>query len=181
MSTRADAWPRAIVRSSSRCCNTSIVHRFRSRAFSTATTDEFFIVATITPRSAGTISRDHQLCSGVEFLALLVPHFALKHECRIHCFGAISTTIRRQLGWIRKGNEAQAPGDEVEVEEEDESEFVRLRRANWARLIARTWLEDPSLCNCCGQAMKVLSAISSPAQDEAVSYTHLTLPTICSV
>ncbi len=114
------------------------------------------------------IGRDHQLCSGVELLALLVPHIALKHECRIHCFGAISTTIRRQLGWIRKGKEAQAPGDVVEVEEEDESEFVRLRRASWTRLIARTWLEDPSLCDCCGQAMKVRSAISSLAQDEVI-------------
>ena len=44
----------------------------------------------------------------------------------------------------------------------------RLRRVNWARLIARTWLEDPSLCGCCAQPMKVLSAISSPVQDDVI-------------
>lgn len=100
------------------------------------------------------LGRDHQLCSGVEFLALLVPHIALRYECRIQSFGALSTTIRRQLGWIRKSVDAQAPPDVVEVEE-DESEFVRLRRANWRRLIARTWLEDPAVCDGCGQPMKL--------------------------
>ena len=30
------------------------------------------------------LGRDHQLSSGVEFLAMLVPHIALRHECRIH-------------------------------------------------------------------------------------------------
>ena len=89
------------------------------------------------------LGRDHQLCSGVEFLALLVPHIALRYECRIQSFGARlrgrarwpSTTIRRELGWIRaRGNSAARP-EVVEVEE-DESEFVRLRRASWRRLIA---------------------------------------------
>ena len=113
------------------------------------------------------LGRDHQLCSGVEFLALLIPHIALRYECRIQSFGALSTTIRRQLGWIRAKEEPASAPDVVEVEE-DESEFVRLRRANWARLISRTWLEDPSLCACCGQPMKVISAINSPAQDDVI-------------
>ena len=113
------------------------------------------------------IGRDHQLCSGVEFLALLIPHIALRYECRIQSFGARSTTIRRELGWIRTGEEPASPPDVVEVEE-DESEFVRLRRANWRRLSARTWLQDPALCETCGQPMKVISAISSPAQDDVI-------------
>ena len=113
------------------------------------------------------LGRDHQLCSGVEFLALLIPHIALRYECRIQSFGALATTIRRELGWIRNSADEQAPPDVLEVQE-DESEFVRLRRANWARLIARTWFEDPSLCGCCGQPMKVISAISSPEQDDVI-------------
>jgi len=115
------------------------------------------------------LGRDHQLCSAVEFLALLVPHIALRYESRIRTYGAISTSIRRQLGWISSedGEETAAPNDVVVVEEE-ESEFVRLRRANWARLIARTWLEDPSLCTSCGQPMSILAAISSPAQDDVI-------------
>jgi hypothetical protein len=91
----------------------------------------------------------------------------LRFECRIHGFGAISTTIRRELGWIRRDPGTTAPPEVVE-DEEDESEFVRLRQANWARRIARTWLEDPSLCGCCAQPMKALSAISSPAQDDVI-------------
>ena len=53
--------------------------------------------------------RDYQLVCGLEFLAMLVPHIALRYECRIHCYGAISTTIRRQLGWIKKEETPQAP------------------------------------------------------------------------
>jgi hypothetical protein len=115
------------------------------------------------------LGRDHQLCSGVEFLAMLVAHVALRYESRIRCYGAISTSIRSQLGWISSedGDNATAPNDVVVVEEE-ESDFVRLRRASWARLIAKTWLEDPSLCPSCGQPMRILAAISSPAQDDVI-------------
>jgi len=69
--------------------------------------------------------RDYQLVSGLEFLAMLVPHIALRYECRIHCYGAISTTVRRQLGWIKKEETPQAPKDVVVVDEEDS--YVRLR------------------------------------------------------
>ena len=54
------------------------------------------------------------------------------------------------------------------VIEGEESEFVRVRRRNWARLMSKVWLEDPSLCPSCGKEMKVLAAISSPAQDEVI-------------
>ena len=75
------------------------------------------------------LGRDHQLVSGVEFLAMLVPHIALRYKCRIYSYGAISTTTRRKLGWIKKGkspNDAAHPG--VTVLEEEESGWVRLRR-----------------------------------------------------
>ncbi len=51
------------------------------------------------------------------------------------------------------------PGDE-------EGELARRR--NWARLIARTWLCDPELCSSCGQRLRVVAAISSPAQDHVI-------------
>ena len=47
------------------------------------------------------LGRDYQLVSGTEFLGMLVPHVALRFECSIHCFGAISTTNRKALGWIQ--------------------------------------------------------------------------------
>jgi hypothetical protein len=91
----------------------------------------------------------------------------LRFECRIHCYGVASTTIRRALGWIKKDDGASSPG-KVVVAEEGESGFVRLRRRSWARLIARTYLENPELCAGCKKPMKVLAAISSPAQDELI-------------
>ena len=98
---------------------------------------------------------DHRLVSGVEFLALLVPHVLLRYEVVIRSYGAASTRIRRALGWIKKA----APT--VAVLEDEESGFVRGRRRNWARLIRKVWLDDPELCPRCGERMKILAAISS--------------------
>ena len=113
------------------------------------------------------IGRDHQLVSGVEFLAMLVPHITLRYACRIHSYGAISTTIRRQLGWTKKDEAPEAPKAVVVVDDE-ESEFVRLRRRNWARLIAKVYLEDPALCGSCEKEMKIISALTSPHQDDVI-------------
>ena len=52
--------------------------------------------------------------------------------------------------------------------DETEDEFTRKRRRNWARLIARTWLDDPEICPRCGTTMEVLAAISSPAQEDVI-------------
>ena len=70
---------------------------------------------------------------------MLVPHIALRYECRIYSYGAISTTTRRKLGWIKKGkspNDAAHPS--VTVLEEEESGWVRLRRKSWARFQSST-------------------------------------------
>ena len=121
-----------------------------------------FTGAISTPLSAGT----DRVVSGVEFLVLLVAHIALRFECRIYSYGALSTTIRRALGWIKK-NPQEANSPEVVVAEE-ESEFVKLRRRTWARLISKVYLEDPSLCRSCQKPMQIISALTSPHQDEAI-------------
>ena len=114
------------------------------------------------------IGRDYQLVSGVEFLAMLVAHIALRYECRIHTYGALSTTIRRQFGWVdKKGQSTGAPTTDVVTAQED-SEFVRLRRKNWARLIAKVWKVDPENCASCGEKMRVISAINHPHQDDVI-------------
>ncbi|MGH9363354.1 MAG: transposase zinc-binding domain-containing protein [Thermoanaerobaculia bacterium] len=51
---------------------------------------------------------------------------------------------------------------------DEEGEFARKKRRNWARLIARTWLCDPELCPSCGERMRVVAAISSPTQDDVI-------------
>ncbi len=114
------------------------------------------------------LGRDHQLVSGLEFLAMLVPHIALRFESRIYSYGAISTTIRRQLGWIEKDQESTEAPRDVVVLEEEESDFVKVRRKSWRRLIIKVWLEDPQLCPGCGEPMRVVSAITSPHQDDVI-------------
>jgi hypothetical protein len=54
---------------------------------------------------------------------------------------------------------------------------LQARRRSWARLIARTWHEDPSLCNSCGKPMKTVAALSSPHQDHVIEriLRHLSL------
>jgi hypothetical protein len=53
----------------------------------------------------------------------------------------------------KKGQSAGAPTTDVLTVEED-SEFVRLRRKNWARLIAKIWQVEPEICACCGEKIE---------------------------
>ncbi len=111
------------------------------------------------------IGKDHRIVTGVEFLAMLVPHISLRYEVTLRTYGALSTSIRKKFGWI--SDEKTSPADVLTVDDE-ESEFVRVKKRNWARLIARVWKEDPELCPSCGSRMVVLAAISSPAQDDVI-------------
>ena len=61
----------------------------------------------------------------------------------------------------------EAMRDQWDLEGE-EAGLVKVRRRNWARLIRKVWLEDPELCPQCGETMKILAAIPSPAQDEVI-------------
>jgi hypothetical protein len=140
---------------------------------------------------------DHQLLSPVEFLATLVPHILLRYQISSRLYGVISTRTRRRLDWIEHPPTCKPPpqyGPAPQIhpplppataagpppktqtarpgrpEREDEcvAPFVQERRRNWARLIRQTWLADPELCPSCGERMKVLAAISSPAQDDII-------------
>jgi hypothetical protein len=108
------------------------------------------------------------LLEGLEFLTMLVPHVALRFECRIYSY-ALSTTIRRQLGWVdrKQGSTTSGPRD-LRTAKDGDSEFVRLRRKQWAKLIAKTYLEDASLCPSCGHPMRIIAAITSPHQDAII-------------
>ncbi len=107
------------------------------------------------------LGRDHQLVTGLEFLAMLVPHITLRYECRIHLYGAISTTFRKRWGWIGK-----TPS--IAPKEEEENPWPRARRKHWAHFIRKVWMLDPELCSKCGSRMKMIAAISSPEQDDII-------------
>jgi hypothetical protein len=55
------------------------------------------------------------------------------------------------------------PDSEAQVE----PEFLRKRRRSWARLIAKTFKDDPGICKGCGQPMKIIAAIG-PDQPEVI-------------
>jgi hypothetical protein len=97
---------------------------------------------------------------------MLVPHINLKYESTIHCYGALSTTIRKKFGWIQA--EEKKSTRNILISDGEESEFVRVRKRNWASLIRKVWLADPELCPRCGGRLKVIAAISSPAQDDVI-------------
>ncbi len=143
------------------------------------------------------LGTDHQLLPAVEFLALLVPHVLLRYEVTLRSYGAASTTFRRKAGWMSEPP-VKAPPPELfpaavipgvqppprvpdgppssptlldttlESEEAQDDESLRARKRTWAKLIAKTWLEDPELCRTCGQPMKIIALISSPQQDDLI-------------
>ena len=41
---------------------------------------------------------------------------------------------------------------------DEESEFIKVRKRNWARLIAKVWKDDPEWCPRCGSKLEVHSA-----------------------
>jgi Transposase zinc-binding domain/Putative transposase len=137
---------------------------------------------------------DHQLLPPVDFLALLSSHVLLRYQVTLRTYGAISTTFRKRVGWIERPpvedpprethtaagppleeskprGPARPPTSPLEAlrgPHDGEAGSLAGRRRSWARLIRKTWLVDPSLCGSCGQPMKVLSAISSPEQDDVI-------------
>ncbi|MBI4601188.1 MAG: hypothetical protein HY721_04425 [Planctomycetes bacterium] len=132
----------------------------------------------------------------VDFLALLVGHVLLRYEVTIRTYGALSTTFRKRVGWVEappvKEPPAEAyaplpsappgPGLQARSAEpptlppprdpqgpsEEETAFRKKRRRDWAKLIAKVYYDDPCLCSSCGQPMKIVAAITSPAQDEVI-------------
>jgi hypothetical protein len=144
------------------------------------------------------LGTDHQLVTPIEFLAMLVPHVLLRFEVTIRCYGAISTTFRRKIGWIKNPpvnappptknpttnflhlppqpapppipiGPSPSPIDSiVPVKPQQESEFSRNRRRTWARLIAKVYMERPDLCTSCKKPLEIVSAITSPAQDDVI-------------
>jgi hypothetical protein len=143
---------------------------------------------------------DHQLLSPVDFLALLVPHVLLKYEITMRSYGAISTTFRKRSGWIENPPVHSPPPQALPAQDleatttspshpqlppptppppkdaNDDPEFLRQRRRGWAKLIAKTWGDDPGVCNSCRQPMKIIAAIG-PEQEDVIEriLRHLNL------
>ena len=60
------------------------------------------------------------------------------------------------------------PPPAIGVIEGEKSAFVLLRKRNWSRLLAKGWMEDPTICKRCGKEMEAAAAISSTAQDDVI-------------
>ncbi len=72
-------------------------------------------------------------------------------------YGAYANKVRR----------LRVPGGDipprVSTEEEEETDFVKARKASWARLIRRIYEVDPLLCPRCATVMDVLAVITEPS------------------
>jgi len=128
---------------------------------------------------------------------MLVPHVVLKYEVTIRSYGALSTTFRRRAGWLQHPPvdapprlAIASPPDATEPnpescpapldaalpsaltsascpEHDEDSEFIRKRKRGWAKLIAKTFKDDPGVCRNCGKRMKIISVIG-PDQPEVI-------------
>lgn len=86
----------------------------------------------------------HQVCSQIPD-----PRFHLTRA-----YGAYSNKVRhRRLPPRETSTTEDADGD---------SDFVRARKASWARLIRRIYEADPLLCPRCGETFEILAVISEP-------------------
>ena len=69
------------------------------------------------------------------------------------------------------GSNAQAAvfaDDAAHDGDDPEPEFIRARKRGWAHLIRKVWLDDPERCEKCPGTMQIVSALSSPGQDDVI-------------
>ena len=103
----------------------------------------------------------------------------LRYEVSIRSYGALSTTFRRKVGWIRNPPIHKPPPELIPLpapaaillppteptptsqcpqasqrpqEQEEDSAFLRKRKRSWAKLIAKVYLDDPEICRSCGNS-----------------------------
>ena len=84
------------------------------------------------------LGRDYQHVSGLEFLAMCVPHILLRYENVIRTYGAISTKLRVKFGWVYSDTLSDTPdqrgGDDGDVSGQAASnQPARLRSSASAR------------------------------------------------
>ena len=79
------------------------------------------------------------------------------HAVVAHLRASRSASDGSQIASCATG-ESEGPSDDP-----PESEFVKKRRASWARLLRRVLEVDPLACPRCGEVMKVVAVIIEPS------------------
>jgi transposase len=87
----------------------------------------------------------HRVCSQIPDPRLHLTRF----------YGAYANKVRR-LRLPARDNPAPVPA------EDEDTDFVKARKASWARLIRRLYEVDPLLCPRCGTLMEILAVITDP-------------------
>jgi hypothetical protein len=81
-------------------------------------------------------------------------------------YGAYANRLRRSWDGLRVGRGRAAPtcaaGIPEGKDEPRDSEFVRKRKAAWARLLRKVLEVDPLTCPRCGSELQIVAVITQP-------------------
>ena len=97
----------------------------------------------------------------LEFIARLIVHIPDIQERQVVYYGAYANASGIQQQHRHTREEGGGPVLWIPPDEEP-TPFERRCRIQWARLIAKVYLEDPLLCPECGHGMQILSFITDP-------------------
>jgi hypothetical protein len=108
----------------------------------------------------GSNSDSPAISSALDWLAAVVTHIPNKGQQLVRFYGFYSN--------VRQGQKkrARAPAQGLQGRQpspEEDDEFRKQRRANWARLIKKIYEVDPLVCSRCGGIMRIISFIEDPA------------------
>ena len=112
------------------------------------------------------VNRNFQVFDPLDFLAEVTQHIPNTGEHTIRYYGFYSNKsrgMRAKLAAMGKKIEAV-----VDVEEEEDTPFLKLCRSRWAALIKKVYEVDPLKCPKCGGQMRIISFIEKKDQADII-------------
>ena len=93
----------------------------------------------------------------LDFIARLTVQIPEAHERLVLYYGLYSNASKQRRVSNGRHETSACPADQFDG---NESEWVKMRRMRWAKLIRQVWQEDPLLCSRCGGTMRIISFIT---------------------
>jgi len=112
------------------------------------------------------VNRNFQVFDPLDFLAEVTQHIPNTGEHTIRYYGWYSNKsrgMRAKLAAMGKKIEVV-----VDIEEEEDTPFLKLCRSRWAALIKKVYEVDPLKCPKCGGQMRIISFIEKKDQADII-------------